>query len=103
MFVGNAVLINERKHENYEQYISNISTKNESKEFGQVDKTKVRRRRDLESLEYPIPGIPGEDYPIYSTVLDTGFSCNGQVTFSGIIYDIMTLIQQLGFCSLKVL
>jgi hypothetical protein len=34
---------------------------------------------DPDSLEGPIPGIPGEDYPIYATVLDTGFSCEGQV------------------------
>ena len=31
------------------------------------------------SLEESIPGIPGEDYPIYATVPDTGFSCDGQV------------------------
>ena len=30
------------------------------------------------SLEESIPGIPGEDYPIYATVPDTGFSCDGQ-------------------------
>ena len=34
---------------------------------------------DPDSLEGPIPGIPGEDYPIYATVFDTGFSCNAQV------------------------
>jgi hypothetical protein len=32
-----------------------------------------------ESLEESIPGIPGEDFPIYGTVPDTGFSCDGQV------------------------
>jgi len=26
-----------------------------------------------------VPGVPGEDYPIYSEVPDTGFSCEGQV------------------------
>ena len=31
------------------------------------------------SLEESIPGIPGEDYPIYASVPDTGFSCDGQV------------------------
>jgi hypothetical protein len=34
---------------------------------------------DPDSLEGPIPGIPGEDYPIYANILDTGFSCDGQV------------------------
>ena len=31
------------------------------------------------SLEDTIPGVPGDDYPIYATVPDTGFSCDGQV------------------------
>ena len=31
------------------------------------------------SLEESIPGVPGEDYPIYATVPDTGFTCDGQV------------------------
>merc|ERR1719312_1636193 len=31
------------------------------------------------SLEESIPGVPGQDYPIYSTVPDTGFTCDGQV------------------------
>ena len=30
-------------------------------------------------LEVNIPGIPGEDYPIYPSVPDTGFSCDGLV------------------------
>ena len=30
-------------------------------------------------LEVNIPGIPGEDYPIYASVPDTGFSCSGLV------------------------
>ena len=34
---------------------------------------------DPDSLEGPIPGIPGEDYPIYATVFDTGFSCDAKV------------------------
>ena len=37
------------------------------------------------SLEESIPGIPGEDYPIYATVPDTGFSCDGQVYSDPII------------------
>ena len=31
------------------------------------------------SLEVNIPGIPGEDYPIYANVPDTGFTCDGLV------------------------
>ena len=30
-------------------------------------------------LEVNIPGIPGEDYPIYASVPDTGFACDGLV------------------------
>ena len=31
------------------------------------------------SLEETIPGVPGEDYPIYAEVPETSFSCEGQV------------------------
>ena len=30
-------------------------------------------------LEVTIPGVPGEDYPIYPAVPDTGFACDGLV------------------------
>ena len=30
-------------------------------------------------LEKAIPGVPGEDYPIYAEVPESGFSCDGQV------------------------
>jgi len=30
------------------------------------------------SLEETIPGVPGEDYPIYAEVPETSFSCDGQ-------------------------
>merc|ERR1711874_814959 len=30
-------------------------------------------------LEVNIPGVPGEDYPIYPSVPDTGFTCDGLV------------------------
>ena len=33
----------------------------------------------LAALESTIPGVPGEDYPIYSEVPETAFSCEGQV------------------------
>ena len=30
-------------------------------------------------LQGAIPGVPGEDYPIYAEVPETGFACDGQV------------------------
>ena len=34
---------------------------------------------DIAGLEVNIPGVPGEDYPIYAEVPDTGFTCDGLV------------------------
>ena len=34
---------------------------------------------ELAALEANIPGVPGEDYPIYSEVPESGFTCDGQV------------------------
>merc|ERR1719245_853952 len=34
---------------------------------------------NLAMLEKAVPGIPGEDYPIYAEAPETGFSCDGQV------------------------
>merc|ERR1712121_14028 len=33
----------------------------------------------LAALDNSIPGVPGEDYPIYAEVPETAFSCEGQV------------------------
>merc|ERR1711971_1229643 len=33
----------------------------------------------LAMLQGSIPGVPGEDYPIYAEVPDSGFGCEGQV------------------------
>merc|ERR1711923_548489 len=33
----------------------------------------------LAMLQSAVPGVPGEDYPIYAEVPETGFSCEGQV------------------------
>ena len=33
----------------------------------------------LAALQGSIPGVPGEDYPIYAEVPETGFSCDGQI------------------------
>ena len=35
--------------------------------------------QNLAMLEKAVPGIPGEDYPIYSSVPETAFVCDGQV------------------------
>ena len=37
------------------------------------------RDAELEALSANIPGVPGEDYPIYAEVPESGFSCDGQV------------------------
>ena len=34
---------------------------------------------NLKMLMSSVPGTPGEDYPIYSEVPETDFSCEGQV------------------------
>ena len=34
---------------------------------------------NIAMLEKAVPGIPGEDYPIYGEVPDTAFACDGQV------------------------
>jgi len=34
---------------------------------------------ELAALEANIPGVPGEDYPIYAEVPESGFTCDGQV------------------------
>ena len=33
----------------------------------------------LDWLIESVPGVPGEDYPIYAEVPNTGFTCDGQV------------------------
>merc|ERR1711971_221656 len=33
----------------------------------------------LDMLQNVIPGVPGEDYPIYAEVPESGFTCDGQV------------------------
>ncbi|XP_037081538.1 U-scoloptoxin(01)-Cw1a-like, partial [Pollicipes pollicipes] len=31
------------------------------------------------TLEETLPGVPGQDYPIYAEVPDTGFACDGRI------------------------
>merc|ERR1711913_109693 len=37
----------------------------------------------LAALGNSIPGVPGEDYPIYAEVPESGFTCDGQVDGGG--------------------
>jgi len=46
--------------------------------FGQENE-KTETEDPLQALGLAIPGVPGEDYPIYSQPPDTFFSCDGQV------------------------
>jgi len=34
---------------------------------------------NLAMLEKSIPGVPGQDYPIFAEVPESAFSCDGQV------------------------
>ena len=46
---------------------------------GQLDQYSADAGEADGGLEVNIPGIPGEDYPIYANVPDTGFTCDGLV------------------------
>ena len=46
---------------------------------GQLDQYSADTAAADGGLEVNIPGIPGEDYPIYANVPDTGFTCDGLV------------------------
>ena len=41
---------------------------------------------ELAALESNIPGVPGEDYPIFSEVPETEFACDGKVDGGKIKY-----------------
>ena len=45
---------------------------------------------NLAMLEKAVPGIPGEDYPIFAEVPESGFSCEGQVD-GGKSYDLFSI------------
>ncbi len=38
---------------------------------------------NIAMLEKAVPGVPGQDYPIYAEVPETAFSCDGQVEGGG--------------------
>ena len=50
-------------------------------EYGASDAVPTYAAGDdaLAALGDTIPGVPGEDYPIYAEVPETAFSCDGQV------------------------
>ena len=52
---------------------------------------------DLDSLRQTIPGEPGQDYPILSTVPQTSFDCQGKV-FGGFYADPETDCQAYHVC-----
>ncbi|CAB4060820.1 unnamed protein product [Lepeophtheirus salmonis] len=40
----------------------------------------------ISALEEALPGVPGEDYPIFAEVPETSFSCDGQIEGGLIIH-----------------
>jgi hypothetical protein len=38
-----------------------------------------QRTDGIAMLEKSVPGVPGQDYPIYGEVPETSFTCDGQV------------------------
>lgn len=46
--------------------------------YGASDELSARDA-ELAALSANIPGVPGEDYPIYAEVPESGFTCDGQV------------------------
>merc|ERR1711915_1120036 len=47
--------------------------------YGDLDTAASDASDPLAMLQGSIPGVPGEDYPIYAEVPETGFACEGQV------------------------
>merc|ERR1712156_231748 len=47
--------------------------------YGDLDTAASDASDPLAMLQGSIPGVPGEDYPIYAEVPETGFTCEGQV------------------------
>merc|ERR1712223_942521 len=46
---------------------------------GDLDTAASEASGALDMLQNAIPGVPGEDYPIYAEVPESGFACDGQV------------------------
>merc|ERR1711988_430001 len=47
--------------------------------YGDIDTAASDAADPLAMLQTAIPGVPGEDYPIYAEVPESGFTCDGQV------------------------
>merc|ERR1712126_192541 len=47
--------------------------------YGDLDTAASDAADPLAMLQGAIPGVPGEDYPIYAEVPETAFACDGQV------------------------
>merc|ERR1712012_762394 len=47
--------------------------------YGDLDTAASDPSDPLAMLQSAVPGVPGEDYPIYAEVPETAFSCDGQV------------------------
>merc|ERR1712117_603048 len=47
--------------------------------YGDLDTAASDAADSLAMLQTSVPGIPGEDYPIYAEVPETAFGCEGQV------------------------
>merc|ERR1719277_454531 len=47
--------------------------------YGDLDTAASNAADPLAMLQTSVPGIPGEDYPIYAEVPETAFTCDGQV------------------------
>merc|ERR1712156_1359732 len=47
--------------------------------YGDLDTAASDASDPLAMLQGAIPGVPGEDYPIYAEVPETAFACDGQV------------------------
>lgn len=63
-----------------------------------LDEKSADESDGLDMLMKSIPGIPGEDYPIYSEAPETEFSCEGQVN-GGYYADPEALCQVFHICS----
>merc|ERR1712012_180189 len=47
--------------------------------YGDLDTAASDASDPLAMLQSAVPGVPGEDYPIYAEVPETAFTCDGQV------------------------
>merc|ERR1712111_160559 len=47
--------------------------------YGDLDTAASDASDPLAMLQTAVPGVPGEDYPIYAEVPETAFTCDGQV------------------------